>query len=146
MLHISYGFLLPESFCHSEFNVPLCIYVCPWTQLGKKKFLIRTENDIHIWHFCSPQLPFLFGVPLLEQTAAETAHLIVGRTGKHLFLSDRDDGKPPLLVRMVEDCDDGKFMYQLMICRKWYWYLHACFAAMSLAYDLVIMQVSFALF
>lgn len=57
------------------------------------------------------QLPFLFGVPVLERTAAGTAHFIVGRTGKHLFLTDRDDGKPPLLVRMVEDSDDGKFMY-----------------------------------
>ncbi|KAI4962698.1 hypothetical protein ZWY2020_027839 [Hordeum vulgare] len=40
-------------------------------------------------------LPFL-SCSTFEQTAAETAHLIVGRTGKHLFLSDRDDGKPPL--------------------------------------------------
>uniref|UniRef100_A0A453PUJ0 DUF676 domain-containing protein n=1 Tax=Aegilops tauschii subsp. strangulata TaxID=200361 RepID=A0A453PUJ0_AEGTS len=67
----------------------------------------------HLGSRWNKQLPFLFGVPLLEQTAAETAHLIVGRTGKHLFLSDRDDGKPPLLVRMVEDCDDGKFMSAL---------------------------------
>ncbi|CAL5056160.1 unnamed protein product [Urochloa decumbens] len=59
------------------------------------------------------ELPFLFGVPLLERTAAGAAHFIVGRTGKHLFLTDRDDGKPPLLVRMVEDCDDGKFMSAL---------------------------------
>ncbi|EMS61116.1 hypothetical protein TRIUR3_14236 [Triticum urartu] len=64
----------------------------------------------HLGSRWNKQLPFLFGVPLLEQTAAETAHLIVGRTGKHLFLSDRDDGKPPLLVRMVEDGDDGKFI------------------------------------
>ncbi|KAF7080864.1 hypothetical protein CFC21_084866 [Triticum aestivum] len=67
----------------------------------------------HLGSRWNKQLPFLFGVPLLEQTAAETAHLIVGRTGKHLFLSDRDDGKPPLLVRMVEDGDDGKFMSAL---------------------------------
>ncbi|TVU28868.1 hypothetical protein EJB05_20404 [Eragrostis curvula] len=26
---------------------------------------------------------------------------------------DRDDGKPPLLLRMVQDCDDGKFMSAL---------------------------------
>jgi hypothetical protein len=79
-------------------------------KINKNKFSMKTKNYILIWHLCSPQLPFLFGVPLLERTAAETAHFIVGRTGKHLFLSDRDDEKPPLLVRMVEDCDDGKFM------------------------------------
>ncbi|KAM0874750.1 hypothetical protein ACQ4PT_037284 [Festuca glaucescens] len=67
----------------------------------------------HLGSRWNKQLPFLFGVPLLERTAAETAHFIVGRTGKHLFLSDRDDEKPPLLVRMVEDCDDGKFMSAL---------------------------------
>ncbi|CAO2040417.1 unnamed protein product [Urochloa humidicola] len=67
----------------------------------------------HLGSRWNKQLPFLFGVPLLERTAAGTAHFIVGRTGKHLFLTDRDDGKPPLLVRMVEDCDDGKFMSAL---------------------------------
>ncbi|CAM0943581.1 unnamed protein product [Alopecurus aequalis] len=72
-----------------------------------------TSATPHLGSSCNKQLPFLFGVPLLERTAAETAHFIVGRTGKHLFLSDRDDEKPPLLVRMVEDCDDGKFMSAL---------------------------------
>lgn len=67
----------------------------------------------HLGSRWNKQLPFLFGVPLLERTAAETAHFIVGRTGKHLFLSDKDDGKPPLLVQMVEDCDAGKFMSAL---------------------------------
>lgn len=72
-----------------------------------------TSATPHLGSRWNKQLPFLFGVPLLERTAAETAHFIVGRTGKHLFLTDRDDGKLPLLVRMVEDCDDGKFMSAL---------------------------------
>lgn len=67
----------------------------------------------HLGSRWNKQLPFLFGVPLLERTAAVTAHFIVGRTGKHLFLTDSDDGKPPLLLRMAEDCDDGKFMSAL---------------------------------
>ncbi|KAJ1281365.1 hypothetical protein BS78_04G300800 [Paspalum vaginatum] len=72
-----------------------------------------TSATPHLGSRWNKQLPFLFGVPLLERTAAEAAHFIVGRTGKHLFLTDRDDGKPPLLLRMVEDCDDGKFMSAL---------------------------------
>ncbi|RLM80600.1 putative lipase C4A8.10 isoform X1 [Panicum miliaceum] len=72
-----------------------------------------TSATPHLGSRWNKQLPFLFGVPLLERIAAGTAHFIVGRTGKHLFLTDRDDGKPPLLVRMVEDCDDGKFMSAL---------------------------------
>jgi hypothetical protein len=55
------------------------------------------------------QLPFLCGLPFLERRASETAHLIVGRTGKHLFLTDNDDGRRPLLLRMVDDCDDLHF-------------------------------------
>ncbi|XP_062220520.1 putative lipase YDR444W [Phragmites australis] len=72
-----------------------------------------TSATPHLGSRWNKQLPFLFGAPLLERTAAETAHFIVGRTGKHLFLTDRDDGKSPLLLRMVEDCDDGKFMSAL---------------------------------
>jgi hypothetical protein len=55
------------------------------------------------------QLPFLCGLPFLERRASETAHLLVGRTGKHLFLTDSDDGRRPLLLQMVDDCDDIKF-------------------------------------
>lgn len=61
------------------------------------------------------QLPFLCGLPFLERSASETAHFIVGRTGKHLFLTDKDDGKLPLLLRMVDDCDDIKFRFDFCI-------------------------------
>uniref|UniRef100_A0A5B6ZLP0 Putative lipase ROG1 isoform X4 n=1 Tax=Davidia involucrata TaxID=16924 RepID=A0A5B6ZLP0_DAVIN len=56
------------------------------------------------------QLPFLCGFPFLERRASQTAHWIVGRSGKHLFLTDNDDGRPPLLLRMVNDSDDLKFI------------------------------------
>ncbi|GFY80670.1 alpha/beta-Hydrolases superfamily protein [Actinidia rufa] len=59
------------------------------------------------------QLPFLCGLPFLERSAPQTAHLIVGRSGKHLFLTDNDEGKPPLLVQMVNDSNDVKFMSAL---------------------------------
>ncbi|XAR51197.1 hypothetical protein NMG60_11005754 [Bertholletia excelsa] len=59
------------------------------------------------------QLPFLCGLPFLERRASQTAHWIAGRSGKHLFLTDNDDGKPPLLLRMVNDSDDLKFISAL---------------------------------
>lgn len=37
------------------------------------------------------QLPFLCGVLFLEKQASQTAHLIAGRSGKHLFLNDIDE-------------------------------------------------------
>ncbi|GFS36091.1 alpha/beta-Hydrolases superfamily protein [Actinidia rufa] len=59
------------------------------------------------------QLPFLCGLPFLERSAPQTAHLFVGRSGKHLFLTDNDEGKRPLLVQMVNDSNDVKFMSAL---------------------------------
>lgn len=61
------------------------------------------------------QLPFLCGLPFLERQAKQTAHLIAGRSGKHLFLTDKDDGIPPLLVRMVSDSYELKFMSVLLL-------------------------------
>ncbi|OWM65894.1 hypothetical protein CDL15_Pgr015319 [Punica granatum] len=64
------------------------------------------------------QLPFLCGLPFLERKAPQTAHLIAGRSGKHLFLTDHDEGKPPLLLRMVNDTDDLKFMSALRAFKR----------------------------
>ncbi|XP_010536936.1 PREDICTED: putative lipase ROG1 [Tarenaya hassleriana] len=59
------------------------------------------------------QFPILCGLPFLERTASQTAHLAAGRTGKHLFLVDKDDSKPPLLLRMATDSDNLKFISAL---------------------------------
>ncbi|KAL6644710.1 hypothetical protein ACP70R_016318 [Stipagrostis hirtigluma subsp. patula] len=73
------------------------------------------------------QLPFLCGLPFLERRASETAHLIVGRTGKHLFLTDNDEGQRPLLLRMVDDCDDLKFRSALRSFKRRVAYANANF-------------------
>ncbi|CAI9109081.1 OLC1v1008822C1 [Oldenlandia corymbosa var. corymbosa] len=59
------------------------------------------------------QLPFLLGVPFLEKIAAPLAPIFVGRTGSQLFLTDGKPEKPPLLLRMASDCEDGKFISAL---------------------------------
>lgn len=56
------------------------------------------------------QLPFLLGVTILEKIAAPIAALFAGQTGSQLFLTDGKPNKPPLLLRMASDCEDGKFM------------------------------------
>lgn len=56
------------------------------------------------------QLPFLLGVPIFEKLAAPIAPFITGRTGSQLFLTDGKPNKPPLLLRMATDCEDGNFM------------------------------------
>ncbi|KAJ4823770.1 hypothetical protein Tsubulata_012086 [Turnera subulata] len=72
----------------------------------------------HLGSRGNKQLPFLCGLPFLERRASQTAHLLVGRTGKHLFLTDKDDGKPPLLLQMVNDSDDLRFISALRAFRR----------------------------
>ncbi|GFZ06140.1 hydrolase-like protein family [Actinidia rufa] len=58
-------------------------------------------------------LPLLLGVPILEKLAPSIASIFVGRTGSQLFLTDGKPKKPPLLLRMASDCEDGKFISAL---------------------------------
>ncbi|RVW12968.1 hypothetical protein CK203_106285 [Vitis vinifera] len=58
-------------------------------------------------------LPFLLGVPILEKIAAPIAPIFAGRTGSQLFLTDGKPNKPPLLLRMASNCEDGKFIAAL---------------------------------
>jgi len=64
------------------------------------------------------QLPFLLGVPLLEKIAPPLAQYVIRRTGRQLFLTDGKSSKPPLLLRMASDCEDGKFISALAIFRS----------------------------
>lgn len=68
------------------------------------------------------QLPFLFGVPFLEKLAAPIAPIFVGRTGSQLFLTDGKPNRPPLLLRMASDCEEGDFLSALgaFRCRSLY--------------------------
>lgn len=59
------------------------------------------------------QLPLLLGVPILEKLVPSIASIVVGRTGTQLFLTDGKPNKPPLLLRMTSDCEDGKFISAL---------------------------------
>ncbi|CAL5005956.1 unnamed protein product [Urochloa decumbens] len=81
----------------------------------------------HLGSSGNKQLPFLCGLPFLERRASETAHLIVGRTGKHLFLTDNDDGRRPLLLRMVDDSGDLQFRSALRSFKRRVAYANANF-------------------
>ncbi|KAL0321689.1 UNVERIFIED_CONTAM: ATP-dependent 6-phosphofructokinase, chloroplastic [Sesamum calycinum] len=67
----------------------------------------------HLGSRGNKQVPFLFGVTAFEKAAGLVIHLIFRRTGRHLFLRDDDEGKPPLLRRMVEDNEESLFMSAL---------------------------------
>ncbi|GER50819.1 alpha/beta-Hydrolases superfamily protein [Striga asiatica] len=66
----------------------------------------------HLGSRGNKQVPFLFGVTAIEKVAGHVIHWIFRRTGRHLFLTD-DEGKPPLLKRMLEDNEECCFMSAL---------------------------------
>ncbi|XP_020586201.1 putative lipase YOR059C isoform X2 [Phalaenopsis equestris] len=75
------------------------------TIYGLKAMNFITVATPHLGSWGNKQVPFLFGLTAVEKVAALIIHLIFRRTGRHLFLTDNDAQKPPLLQRMVEDCD-----------------------------------------
>ncbi|KAF8037997.1 hypothetical protein BT93_B0751 [Corymbia citriodora subsp. variegata] len=63
------------------------------------------------------QVPVLFGFNSLENLVVLTAWFL-GRSGRHLFLTDNDDGKPALLLQMVNDSEEIKFISALRSFRR----------------------------
>lgn len=88
------------------------------TIAGLEAMNFITVATPHLGSRGNKQVPFLFGVPAFERAATLVIHLIFRRTGRHLFLTDNDDGKPPLLRRMVEDYGDLYFMSALCAFRR----------------------------
>ncbi|KAL6296326.1 hypothetical protein ACE6H2_004468 [Prunus campanulata] len=63
------------------------------------------------------QVPVFCGFQPLEKVAARSSWCL-GRSGRHLFLTDRDKGKPPLLIQMVNDTEDLNFLSALQSFRR----------------------------
>ncbi|EPS63333.1 hypothetical protein M569_11451, partial [Genlisea aurea] len=85
---------------------------------GLKPINFITVATPHLGSRGNKQVPFLFGVPAFETLARHVIHLIFRRTGRHLFLRDDGDGKPPLLQRMLEDHGECRFMSALQSFKR----------------------------
>ncbi|PKA48759.1 hypothetical protein AXF42_Ash018701 [Apostasia shenzhenica] len=85
------------------------------TIYGLKAMNFITVATPHLGSRGNKQVPFLFGLTPVEKVAPLVIHWIFRRTGKHLFLTDNDEGRLPLLLRLVEDCDDLFFMSSLKL-------------------------------
>ncbi|XWS51565.1 hypothetical protein CRYUN_Cryun12cG0187600 [Craigia yunnanensis] len=77
-----------------------------------------TVASPHLGSRGNKQVPFLFGVTAFEKAASCVIYWIFWRTGRHLFLTDDDEGKPPLLKRMLEDYDEFYFMSALRLFKR----------------------------
>ncbi|KAK9270765.1 hypothetical protein L1049_026348 [Liquidambar formosana] len=76
-----------------------------------------TSATPHLGSRGHKQVPILCGFYIMEKTASR-ASWFLGRTGRHLFLTDRDNGKLPLLLQMVKDCEDLPFMSALQSFKR----------------------------
>ncbi|XP_027356310.1 putative lipase YDR444W [Abrus precatorius] len=71
-----------------------------------------TSATPHLGSRGHKQVPMFCGFRSLEKAVSRVSW-VFGKTGKHLFLTDSDNGKPPLLLQMVRDSEDMKFMSAL---------------------------------
>ncbi|KAH9678634.1 DUF676 domain-containing protein [Citrus sinensis] len=88
------------------------------TIAGLEAINFITVATPHLGSRGNKQVPFLFGVTAFEKAANFVIHLIFRRTGRHLFLNDNDEGRPPLLRRMLEDEDENYFMSALRAFKR----------------------------
>ncbi|XP_010458329.1 PREDICTED: putative lipase YOR059C [Camelina sativa] len=79
---------------------------------GLEPMYFITSATPHLGSRGHKQVPLFSGSHTLERLATRMSWCL-GNTGKHLFLADSDDGKPPLLLRMVSDSRDLKFISAL---------------------------------
>ncbi|GJY33596.1 putative lipase ROG1 [Tanacetum coccineum] len=63
------------------------------------------------------QVPMFCGVRSLERLGFYTS-VIIKRTGKHVYLKDKVNGQPPLLVQMANDSEDLKFISALQSFKR----------------------------
>ncbi|KVH98779.1 protein of unknown function DUF676, lipase-like protein [Cynara cardunculus var. scolymus] len=72
------------------------------------------------------QVPMFGGSNTVEKVAHHISW-VLGRTGRHLFLTDKAQGQPPLLLQMVEDREDLKFFSALQSFKRHVLYANAHF-------------------
>ncbi|XP_060199246.1 putative lipase YDL109C [Lycium barbarum] len=72
------------------------------------------------------QAPAFCGLHSLEKVAASSSWLL-GRSGRHLFLKDCDEGRKPLLLRMASDSEDLPFISALQSFKRRVAYANTCF-------------------
>lgn len=88
------------------------------TICGLEAINFITVATPHLGSRGNKQVPLLFGSVAMEKVACRVVHWIFRRTGRHLFLTDDDEGQPPLLQRMVEDHDDLCFISALRAFKR----------------------------
>uniref|UniRef100_A0A803P713 DUF676 domain-containing protein n=1 Tax=Cannabis sativa TaxID=3483 RepID=A0A803P713_CANSA len=85
-----------------------------------------TSATPHLGTWGHKQVPVFCGLYTMEKVAARTSWFL-GKSGKHLFLTDGDNEKPPLLLQMASDTEKLKFISALRSFRRRVAYANARF-------------------
>ncbi|XP_061967618.1 putative lipase ROG1 [Populus nigra] len=96
------------------------------TIAGLEPMNFITSATPHLGSRFHKQVPMFCGFYTLEKAAARIAGFL-GRTGKHLFLTDVDGGKPPLLFQMTSDSENLNFISALESFKRRVAYANASF-------------------
>ncbi|XP_026401363.1 putative lipase YOR059C [Papaver somniferum] len=96
----------------------LCDGYSGGTICGLEAMNFVTVASPHLGSRGNYHVPFLFGLTALEKAASCVAHWIFRKSGRHLFLTDAEEGKPPLLRCMVEDNGDLYFISALRAFKR----------------------------
>ncbi|XP_078173471.1 putative lipase ROG1 [Carex rostrata] len=72
----------------------------------------------HLGSRGNKQVPLLLGFVRMENLASRVIHWLFGRAGRHLFLTDSEEGKPPLLLRMISDSGNLHFISALRAFKR----------------------------
>ncbi|KAL8126432.1 hypothetical protein AgCh_013644 [Apium graveolens] len=115
-----------EETCEVKGDSPYREEMVKGTMAGLEPINFITSATPHLGCRGHRQIPLFCGILAIEKAATNISWLL-GRTGKHLFLTDTDDGKPPLLLRMVDDCEELKFISALQSFKRRVTYANARF-------------------
>lgn len=108
----------PRKECTEDPSSGTCDDNSEGTIFGLEAMNFITVATPHLGSKGHKQVPFLFGVTAIEKVASRVIHWIFRRTGRHLFLTDNEEGEVPLLQRMVGDHGDLYFMSALRAFKR----------------------------
>ncbi|KAG6786410.1 putative lipase ROG1 [Populus alba] len=96
------------------------------TIAGLEPMNFITSATPHLGSRFHKQVPMFCGFYTLEKAAARISGFL-GRTGKHLFMTDVDGGKRPLLFQMTSDSENLNFISALESFKRRVAYANASF-------------------
>lgn len=105
-------------------NEPCSEHISNGKIAGLEPFNFITIATPHLGSRGHRQVPMFCGLNSLEKLAYHTSG-VLRRTGRHVFLKDKANGQPPLLLQMANDSEDLKFLSALQSFKRHVVYANA---------------------